>query len=105
MDSTPIKALNRLFKEYWPQNVEIPEIHVSDLVIEKQQWDIDKLQKIKRKDKTTTSEKVKNSKCPVVVLVWKGENYLIDGRRRINTWIADNDSELHYVILLTHKNT
>lgn len=84
-DATPMEALNRLFGEYWKKGNNLPKITESNVTIQKEQWPVQKLKQVKRKDETTTSDKVKNSKCPVVVLAWNGDYYLIDGRRRINT--------------------
>lgn len=37
---------------------------------------------------------------PVVVVIWKGRPHLVDGRRRVNHWVAVRSSELHPVLIV-----
>jgi hypothetical protein len=37
---------------------------------------------------------------PIVVIRWRGTNYLVDGRRRINHFIRTNDASSHDILLL-----
>jgi len=63
-------------------------------VVYKGLWTTDACKRIKRMNENTEPRKPDE---PIIVLRGLKYDYLLDGNRRINTWIRDNSQELHPV--------
>jgi hypothetical protein len=94
-NATPLFALNRLFRE---QVSNAPGISTSTATVRLEQWTTGQLDQTVRKDRSTTGPA--RLDVAVVVVQWKGVFYLIDGRRRVNTWVAKEDRALHDVFIV-----
>lgn len=92
---TPQHALNRLFHE---QRSDGPHLTPSTATVQKQFWSIHQLDRTIRKDSVTTGPAMLD--VPIVVVRWDGKDYLIDGRRRVNTWVKKGSQKLHDVLLI-----
>ncbi len=97
-DDSPMVAVNRLFGEFFSGNNPPVTITEDNTAISRVEWLTAQLDKIERKDRTAVGSK--GLFCPVVVVEHRGAKYLIDGRRRVNQWVAEQSSEPHSVLLL-----
>ena len=97
-DETPIDALNRLFREYFPTHLKIPLLNESTTRLQKESRTINELKKVIRRDCLTKGpDKIDVS---VVLVKWCQNEYLVDGRRRTNLWAGEGSDDPHPVIVI-----
>ena len=60
-------------------------------------WSAEKCKKVKRMNNNLNPRRPDE---PIIVLRGMKRDYLLDGNRRINTWIAEGSDELHKVWLV-----
>jgi hypothetical protein len=94
---TPQHALNRLFGEHYP-GVKLPPLSPETATVREAEWSTEQLDATVRPDRETTGPA--RFDAPVVVVMWKGRPHLVDGRRRVNHWVAVRSSELHPVLII-----
>ena len=63
-----------------------------------QKWTTQELARVKRMNKIYFEPRKPEE--PVIVLRGLSKDYLLDGNRRINTWIRDDNKDLHPVWLV-----
>ena len=97
-DKTPTDALNRLFSEYFPTNINIPRLNVKTTDLRKESRTLDKLKKVIRRDCLTKGPNKLD--ISVVLVKWDKNEYLIDGRRRTNQWAGEGNMKSHPVIVI-----
>lgn len=101
-DKTPIDAANRIFRKLLRNlgrnEADAPSIAENCVVISKVLWTTDDLAAAKRMDEIDT--KSEGLRCPVVIVESAGILYVIDGRRRVNYWVQQQDASMHAVLLL-----
>ena len=71
---------------------------LDEVVVMPVKWRTEKLRRVKRTVMDTFKPRRPNE--PVIVLHGVKGDYLLDGNRRINTWVRDGDNELHGVWLV-----
>ena len=71
-----------------------PMLPLTGAVLYESLWTTDECKKIKRLNNNTGPRKPDE---PVIVLRGIKTDYILDGNRRVNTWIAENSEELHPV--------
>lgn len=102
-DPSPMAAVNRLFGEFFHSKRPPVAITEQNTVISRGQWSPQELDAIERKDLPKLGSK--GLFCPAVVVEYGGAKYLIDGRRRVNQWVAEKSClESHAVLLLKVKD-
>jgi hypothetical protein len=100
-----IDTVNRLLQKHprAKERGEIPHVARGSLNVAEESWELDRLWGLIHE--TQITDVVPNSTGPaIVVLRWKGVEYLMDGRRRINGWKRNGNLGPHRVLVLHHVN-
>ena len=100
--ATPQETLLRLIDEQFQVHLRQPI--PADLAIEamkprREGWTTSDLDKLRRKRERTGVQGDRSQ--PIVVLRWSGQDFLIDGTRRINERVAQQVEGTHPVIVLS----
>jgi hypothetical protein len=96
IDSTPQAALNRIAAKcigfsFDPSNCDVHEEHLT----------LDELRRLKRhsEDDGRPHREVE----PIVVLVYGGQRFVIDGRRRVTKWLNEGIDRPRAAIIITPR--
>lgn len=97
-DGTANDALNRLVREYVPaaRDVRLGEENCS---IREESWTNDQLAQVARRHSRANP---KHEAGPLLVVVYNGVGYLVDGNNRVNKWIAQQDIGFHPVLIIEY---
>ena len=68
-----------------------PPIKLEKIIVFEEEWPYDMIRKIKRTNHSTLDPRFPD--LPIIVLKGLKLNYLLDGNRRINTWIKENNED------------
>lgn len=80
------------------KKIEVPKYR---LTVSEEKWDLEDLWRLIHTDQITSDEP-DSVDPPIIVLRWENTNYLMDGRRRINSWHRDNKTG-QYRVLVVHQ--
>jgi hypothetical protein len=80
----------------------LPVISREAFDVSREAWDLDRLWKLIHDTQRTDFPPVAMHH-PVVVVRWRGTDYLIDGRRRINRWMREGMEGPHEVLVVHGK--
>lgn len=104
VDHTPFHALCRLLITHL--QTRYPDKLFDGLTLDKNQlkprsevWTIRDLESLLLPEHKTEKEPY-DPDLPIIVVEYEGDQCLIDGRRRINKWIRENNKERHLVYVL-----
>ncbi len=96
-----LKTLNRLFREalrrYEDSEVGVPALSAENVHLLQEEWSTERLVALLTPDHCTT--KKPHGSGPVIVVRRERREYLIDGRKRINSWRRNDDRGSHCVII------
>ncbi|HEY2786344.1 MAG TPA: hypothetical protein VGJ05_15360 [Fimbriiglobus sp.] len=95
-DPTPVDALNRLLHEAAPEASSI-RLSEANCRIVLESWLMKKLAGLRRRHDRATP---KDEGCPILVVCWRGKQYLIDGGNRINKWVKEKNEGSHAVLVM-----
>lgn len=94
-------TLNRLFRKipHLSERNDLPILSEQTVRVSKESWNIGNLRKLIT-EKHITDNIPSKTEPPVVVIRWQNDDYLIDGRRRINQWMRIGKDGTHVVLLI-----
>ena len=96
------ETLNRLFLKalLTPEGTEdrVPSLSSNNVQLLQEEWSTEQLVKLLKPAHITHKEP--HDCGQVVVARWKQNEYLIDGRKRINSWRRNDDKGTHPVIIV-----
>ena len=97
-----IDTLNRLWRKhpFVRDHEALPTIQRSDLRVHEERWPLNRLWPLLHPDKRTDKVPASRDK-PVVVLHWNGNDYLMDGRKRLCAWHRENQCGPHRVLVVS----
>jgi hypothetical protein len=95
-DATPLDALNRLFHEAAPKAKAI-RLSNANCRIASESWSTEKLSGLYRRHDRANP---KDEACPILLVRWRSNHYLIDGANRINKWLKENKEGEHAVLVI-----
>ena len=95
-DPTPVDALNRLFQEAAPKAKAI-RLSEASCRIASETWSTEQLSLLRRRHDRANP---KDEACPILLVHWRGNHYLIDGGNRINKWVNENHEGGHAVLVI-----
>ena len=82
---------------------ELPYLMQNNTHLFTETWRFEKVLKLIEHPKLKTSLEPRSLEGAIVVVRWKGNDYLMDGKRRINYWNRKKGKELMEVIIIAHK--
>lgn len=85
-DATPLAALNRIFRELVPPQFGAFVVDLKSCKANREQFSWEQLSDLVRKD--TTAMEPSHVGDPIIVVAIENNMYVVDGRRRVNRWVA-----------------
>ena len=95
-DNSPNDVLNRLFHEYVPQAKQF-RLNEQNCYLSMEVWSTTDLANVTRRH---DRREPREENCPVVVLLYGTQSYMIDGNNRVNRWVTNNKSSHHNVVVV-----
>jgi len=96
-----IATLNRIWRTHpgIDDSMQLPDITLDNVRCSYEKWNLSQMAALLHAGHVTD----KNPRMlgfPIVVIRWRGTDYLLDGRRRINHFIRTSDTSVHDILLL-----